>query len=148
MAKFQRLELENGAIIYLEASDREEEPSVKPGNTSPTTERELTREDLGKDDMVFEGLAYTFPRSIDTPPDTSDDRARALSVEETICQYVDFVLNAFQKVAHANVDKVKLEFGVEVGGGVGIPYIANSTAKGNIKVSVECSFPDRQKPKS
>lgn len=148
MAQFQRLELENGAVIYLEASDRDEEPAIEPRKTSPTTKGELTRGDLGKPPMNLEPLAFAFSGAIGTPPDISDDRARALSVEETICQYVDFVLNAFQKVARANVDKVKLEFGVEVGSDIGIPYIANSTAKGNIKVSVECSFPDPQQPES
>jgi hypothetical protein len=42
----------------------------------------------------------------------------------------------------ANVDKVTLEFGIEIGGETGIPYVTKGTAKSNLKMQVECSFTD------
>jgi hypothetical protein len=51
-------------------------------------------------------------------------------------------LNAFRDLAGANVDKVTLEFGIKVGGEAGIPYVTKGTAESNIKITVECSFPD------
>jgi hypothetical protein len=55
-------------------------------------------------------------------------------------------LNAFKKVAIANVDKVTLEFGIEIGGEAGVPYVTKGSAKSNLKITVECSFPDKTKP--
>ena len=45
--------------------------------------------------------------------------------------------------AIANVDKVTLEFGIELGGEAGVPYVTKGTAKSNLKITVECSFPDK-----
>ncbi|HEY9605328.1 MAG TPA: CU044_2847 family protein [Allocoleopsis sp.] len=52
--------------------------------------------------------------------------------------------------AIANVDKVTLEFGIELGGEAGVPYVTKGTAKSNLKITVECSFPENteQQPKS
>jgi len=52
-------------------------------------------------------------------------------------------LSAFKKVAIANVDKVTLEFGIELGGEAGVPYVTKGTAKSNLKITVECSFPEK-----
>ncbi|MEI6381218.1 MAG: CU044_2847 family protein [Cyanobacteriota bacterium ELA615] len=40
----------------------------------------------------------------------------------------------------SDINKVSLEFGIEVGGEPGIPYITKGTAKSNIKVTLECNF--------
>ena len=64
-------------------------------------------------------------------------------IEGTIRSYTTYTLNAFKELAGANVDKVTLEFGIEVGGQAGIPYVTQGTAKSNLKVKVECSFPEK-----
>lgn len=62
-------------------------------------------------------------------------------VEHTIKTYTQHTLNAFKDASLANVRKVTLEFGVNVSGVGGVPYIATGTAGCNIKVVVECDFP-------
>jgi len=59
--------------------------------------------------------------------------------------YTSYTLAAFKKVAVANISKVTLEFGVEIGGEVGIPYITKGTTKSNLKIQVECTFTDANK---
>ena len=63
-------------------------------------------------------------------------------LQSTIFAYTNYSLAAFKKVAMANVDKVTLEFGIEIGGETGIPYVTKGTAKSNLKIQVECSFTD------
>jgi hypothetical protein len=67
------------------------------------------------------------------------------SIQKTISDYTTSTLQAFEQVAAANVDKVSLEFGIEIGGEAGIPYITKGTAKSNLKITVECSFPEKKK---
>ena len=64
-------------------------------------------------------------------------------IENTIRAYTLISLNAFKKRAIPNVDKVTLEFGLELGGEAGIPYVTKGTAKSNLKITVECS-PSKQ----
>lgn len=58
-------------------------------------------------------------------------------------------MNAFKQmpIANANVDKVTLEFGIELGGEAGVPYVTKGTAKSNMKIAVECSFPKEEENK-
>ncbi|MGC1395706.1 MAG: CU044_2847 family protein [Coleofasciculaceae cyanobacterium] len=62
----------------------------------------------------------------------------------TFYDYTALTLNVFKKVAIANVDKVTLEFGIEVG----VPYVTKGTAKSNLKITVECSFPEKTEPQA
>jgi len=68
-------------------------------------------------------------------------------IQKTIRAYTLYTLNAFKKVAIANVDKVTLEFGIELGGEAGVPYVTKGTAKSNLKITVECSFPEQTESK-
>ncbi len=65
------------------------------------------------------------------------------SIEGTIRAYTSHTLAAFKGLSNVNVDKVSLEFGIKIGGEVGIPYVTKGTAESNLKITVECSFPDR-----
>lgn len=65
------------------------------------------------------------------------------AMQKTIRTYTAYTLNALKEVATANVDKVTLEFGVKVAGEVGVPYITKGSEECNLKITVECSFPDR-----
>lgn len=129
MTQLTALELEDGTIIYLEAKQDVEIPvSVAP--ISEETE-ELTREDLekGEKGLSKEQVLRNFKL-----------------VESTIRSYTHYTLNAFRQVANANINKVTLEFGMKVGGKAGIPYITEGTGESNLKITVECSFPDNNAP--
>jgi len=64
------------------------------------------------------------------------------AIQGTIRAYTIYTLSAFKKMAIANVNKVTLEFGIELAGEAGVPYVTKGTAKSNLKITVECSFPD------
>lgn len=64
------------------------------------------------------------------------------AIEVTIRAYTAYTLNAFKQMAIANVDKVTLEFGIKVAGEAGVPYVTKGTAESNLKITVECSFPN------
>ncbi len=64
------------------------------------------------------------------------------AIESTIRTYTNHTMRAFQDMAHGNVDKVTLEFGIRVGGEAGVPYITKGTAESNLSITVECSFKD------
>jgi Trypsin-co-occurring domain 1 len=81
-----------------------------------------------------------FPATV-TQPDFA-------AINSTIYNYTALTMNAFKKVKIANVDKVTLEFGIEVGGEAGIPYVTKGTAKSNLKITVECSFPEQTEPQT
>jgi hypothetical protein len=63
------------------------------------------------------------------------------ALETTLKTYTQGVLDAFKDLGSANVDQVKLEFGVNLAGEAGIPYITKGTAECSLKITVECSFP-------
>ncbi len=127
MTQLTALELEDGTIIYLEAKEDVEIP-LSPAPISEETE-ELTREDLekGEKGLSKEQVLRNFKL-----------------VEGTIRAYTHYTLNAFRQVANANINKVTLEFGMKVGGKAGIPYITEGTGESNLKITVECSFPDNK----
>jgi hypothetical protein len=65
------------------------------------------------------------------------------AIENVIRTYTTYTLNAFHNLAIANVDEVTLQFGVEIGGEAGIPYITKGTAKSNLNITVKCTFPPK-----
>ena len=128
MIQLTPLELEDGTIIYLEAKEDVEIPST----ATPTSEEEeeLTRKNLGKGGKGLSKAQMQHNFKV---------------VEGTIRAYTHYTLNAFRQVANANIKKVTLEFGMKVGGKAGIPYITEGTAESNLKITVECEFPDNKK---
>lgn len=130
MAHLAPIQLNDGTIIYIEASA----DSVLTETASPGTSPEVTRGDAG-------GAAkgWTSPHQI-APRVEATQRMDVM--EGTIRAYTQHTLSAFQKVANANIDKVTLEFGVKISGEAGIPYITKGSAESNLKITVECSFPE------
>lgn len=118
MSRLQRIVMEDGTEIYIEATDDVLVPS--PTNSSGETQR------VAKGIPTAEQLTKSFQ-----------------SIEATIKTYTKYTLNAFRDAAFADVKKVSLEFGVNVSGMGGVPYIASGTAGCNIKVTVECAFEER-----
>ena len=118
MAELVPIKLNEQTIIYIEASEGVE--------AVPITQEGLSEGDLEE---------YDFSRS----------QQRVLQSFEAISTYTNYALESFREVATANVDKVTLEFGIKVGGQVGVPYVTQGTAESNLKITVECSFPKEEK---
>ncbi len=126
MTKLTPLKLDDNTVIYMESQEGIELDSV---DLAVDESEEKTRGDLGKGSKgIKEDLARNFQL-----------------VEGTIRAYTDYTLNAFKKVGNANIDKVTLEFGIKVGGKAGIPYVTEGSADSNLKITVECSFPERER---
>lgn len=84
-------------------------------------------------DRTPKGLIPTVPKP-PIPPNFA-------LVENTIRSYTNHALNAFRHVAIANVEEVILQFGIEISGEAGLPYITKGTAKSNLNITVKCTFP-------
>jgi Trypsin-co-occurring domain 1 len=61
---------------------------------------------------------------------------RLLLIGEVISSFAGGVMNNLGDVAR-RPEKVKLEFGINAGGKVGIPFITEGSAETNLKVTVE-----------
>lgn len=130
MAKLTPIRLDDGTVIYIETTEDVEAPPVKLEEPAEEEEEEgLT--DYGSPEQLQKQMAQSFQ-----------------TVQKTIHAYTVYTLNAFKKVAIADVDKVTLEFGIELGGEAGVPYVTKGTAKSNLKITVECSFPKQTQQQS
>ncbi|NJP11833.1 MAG: hypothetical protein HC866_22120 [Leptolyngbyaceae cyanobacterium RU_5_1] len=121
MSQLIPIQLEDGITIYIEATENMETPLL--GTPEPT--REQTRTSKGGTDNRQRQMVPGFQK-----------------IEDTIRAYTHYALNAFKQVAIANVNKVTLEFGIQVNLEAGIPYVTKGTAESNLKITVECTFPD------
>jgi len=123
MSKVIPMELEDGTFIYIESS----EDVNAPLPNLPEEPREQGLVSKGScTDAAFEKFK---------------------SLERTIRAYTIHTLKAFKEIADDNIDKVTLEFGITVGGEAGIPYITKGTAESSLKVTVQCSFPNKETSK-
>jgi hypothetical protein len=124
----QAVQLDDGTMIYVEVR----QPVSFAADSSPEVAgAELSREDLGGDAKGLREVKDRLIGALPKPP----------SIEQTILSYTNVALNALKHVSSANVNKVTLEFGIKVGGKMGIPFVTEGTAESNLKVTVECSFP-------
>ncbi|TAF50761.1 MAG: hypothetical protein EAZ61_11990 [Oscillatoriales cyanobacterium] len=119
--KLKPLQLDDNTVIYIEASDDLDETSLDAITSADNDDEEEAA--TGK------GLKEDFQKHI-------------RDVQGVITAYTHYSLDALKKVAIANVDKVTLEFGIEIGGELGVPYITKGTTKSNLKIQVQCSFPN------
>lgn len=122
MTKLTPIILDDNTVIYIETTENVETPLVK--REEPAEDEEATTDYNLNPAQLQQQLAQNFQ-----------------DIQKTIRAYTLYTLNAFKKVAIANVDKVTLEFGIELGGEAGVPYVTKGTAKSNLKITVECSFP-------
>lgn len=122
MTQLTPLQLEDGTVIYIEATDDISAPSVstESGEERPTTF-------APSPNNVQKQVIQSFK-----------------AVEGTIRAYTTHTLNALKKVTDADIDKVTLEFGVTVGGEAGVPYVTKGTVESNLKIKVECSYPKNE----
>ena len=120
MSKLQPIQIDDNTVIYIEATDHLDAPTIV------VESEETTR--------TAKGIPSFSPR---------DQAVQSFQIiESTIKTYTQHTLNAFKDAALTEVQKVTLEFGVNVSGMGGIPYIASGTAGCNIKITVECVFKD------
>ncbi|MBW4657926.1 MAG: hypothetical protein KME15_04575 [Drouetiella hepatica Uher 2000/2452] len=123
MPKLQAVQIDEDTIIYIEAEDDIEVPVA-------IEEPEEVQRGGGKG-WESSGSVMQMARSFE-------------QIQNTIKVYTKYTLNAFKDAALADVQKVTLEFGVNVGGETGMPYIAKGTVACNVKITVECAFPQRR----
>lgn len=125
MHQLQPIQIDENTVIYMEAVETITAPTLGNGvNDSGEVQRGGAKGGLGNS---AHAMAQSFR-----------------AIETTIKTYTQFTLNAFRDAGLSEVKKVTLEFGVNVSGMGGVPYIATGTAGCNIKVTVECAFPDTQ----
>jgi hypothetical protein len=115
MAQLTPIQFEDGTTIYVEATEAVDALTVH------------TPEESGR-----------ISKGGGTPQQAVIHNFHA--IEGTIRAYTHYTLNAFKQVAIANINEVTLEFGIKIGGEMGIPYITKGTAESNLKITVKCSF--------
>ena len=125
MTKLTPIKLDDETVMYVEVTEDVDAPSVS--TEEPPQER--GRGDYGLSDDLQKQAIQSFQK-----------------IQTAIHAYTVYTLSAFKKIAIANVDKVTLEFGIELGGEAGVPYVTKGTAKSNLKITVECSFPEQTEP--
>lgn len=125
MSKLQAIQIDENTIIYVEAT----EDVVAPAVVSAEEPEEVSR---------------TGQKGLGRPNPQAQIAQSFQLIESTIKTYTKHTLNAFKDAALADVQKVTLEFGMNVSGVGGVPYIAAGTVGCNIKVTVECAFPQRR----
>lgn len=129
MPQLTPIQLEDGTIIYIEATNNVDAPPVSI-EVSPEGEEEALIDKGWDANATQKQIVQNFQ-----------------AIEGTIRAYTVYALNAFKKIPVANIDKVTLEFGIKIGGEAGIPYVTKGTAESNLKVTVECSFPNELEKK-
>ena len=121
MIQLTPIQLDDGTIIYIESNSDVDLPPTD--DEIPGDEEEEGLDDKG---ISPEKLGKQLIQ-------------HAQVIENTIRAYTIISLNAFKKHAVPDVNKVILEFGIELGGEGGVPYVTKGTVKSNLKVTVECS---------
>lgn len=135
MAQLAPIKLQDGTMIYIEASDEMVTLSDVREALPPAEPAEPTR---GEGGGASKGTNWASPHQ--TAPRLAATQ-RMSDLETTIRAYTSYTLDAFKEMGNANIEKVTLEFGVKVSGEAGIPYITKGSAEGNLRITVECSFP-------
>ncbi|WP_016952362.1 CU044_2847 family protein [Anabaena sp. PCC 7108] len=126
MTKLLPIELDSNTIIYIEANEDVDSSLVSTEVSTEEEEEALTDKGMNPQE-IRQKMIQNFQ-----------------VIQGTIRAYTVYTLNAFKQIPIANVDKITLEFGIELGGEAGIPYVTKGTAKSNMKITVECSFPENK----
>lgn len=127
MTKLTPIKLDDNTIIYIEATGDVDVPVASTEELAEEEEEGLVSKGMSPE-QIRQKMMQNF-----------------LAIQNTIRAYTVHTLNSFKQIPIANVDKVTLEFGIEMGGEAGVPYVTKGTAKSNMKITVECSFPKENK---
>lgn len=139
MSKLVEVKLEDGSTIYLQATENVEPPAQIVNPTEPP--REMTRADYGAGEKGIGDWVRSAKTYVSETPQQLASQSFQM-IDSTIRAYTSSSLNAIKQVKSANIDKVTLEFGIEIGGEAGVPYVTKGTTNCNLKITVECSFPN------
>ena len=136
MTQLQPIQIDENTIIYIEAT-----PKINTASEAPVIEE-------GEEELQPKNLTKTVKNLRDRINSQTENTQENIvktfnAVETTIKSYTNYALNAFKEGVNANVDKVTLEFGIMISGEMGIPYVTKGTAESSLKITVECSFPDK-----
>ncbi|MCC5627698.1 CU044_2847 family protein [Nostoc sphaeroides] len=96
-----------------------------------------TTQEIDEDD---DGIEYKDVRT--------DAIARMQQARQMIRSYTIYALSAFKDFNTAEIEEVRLKFGIKLGGKAGIPYITEGSAESNLEIEVKCKFPEKPKPDS
>jgi hypothetical protein len=119
MIKLTTIELEDGTQIHIQSTDTVEEIEAISTNVEPEKGRTAKSGVVKKTLVNFQAL------------------------QSTIRAYTQTILNSFHNLGDARIESVTLEFGIEIGGEAGIPYITKGNASSNVKVIVQCNLADK-----
>lgn len=141
MTQLIPVQLDDGTLIYIEAIENTMPVHTETVQVETEDEPEEQQRSGGK------GFVQDTLKTIRQGSTINSAETQALqnfkAVQGTIRAYTTYTLNAFRNMAAAEVQKVSLEFGVNVSGVSGVPYIATGTVGCNLKINVECTFPPR-----
>jgi len=107
------VEQENGEIVDLEISESDDEQSV---------DTDSDRESYGIKEDAIKNLQ---------------------EIHETIRFYTKYAIGAFKNLGEAEVEEVKLKFGLKISGEAGIPILTKASAESNFEIEVKCKFPPK-----
>lgn len=124
------VQLDDETVIYIEATDDVDIPAVSEEEPVEGEEESLV-DKSGRIVKAQKQMTQSFQ-----------------AIQGTVRAYTTHTLDAFKSITSANINKVTLEFGIELGGEASVPYVTKGTAKSNLKITVECSFPEETKQQS
>jgi hypothetical protein len=130
MTKLVPVELEDGAILYIEAQEDAETVNTPPIQLCQSEDEEQRRGGQKGIGNMGQSLHTNMAQSMNM-------------VQNTIRTYTLYSLNAFKNMGSANVDEVTLEFGINLSADAGVPYIASGKAQSNLKITVKCTYPNK-----
>jgi hypothetical protein len=133
MSQLTPIQLEDGTIIYIEASENVAVSIPQPQKKEIETPNQLdfiipTPEPA---DRIF---------GVEKLNEKLNIKEQGDKLQKTIQSYSKHIIQSFKDLALAEVSEVTLEFGVNVGGMTGIPYIVTGETSSNIKITVKCKF--------
>ncbi|MBD1876630.1 hypothetical protein H6F75_24385 [Nodosilinea sp. FACHB-131] len=102
-------------------------PPAPPSSYDPDTNRD------------YDWLPGAPTRAL--PPPIS---AQLQTIHQTIRAYTMYALGAFKNLAGAEVEDLKLSFGIKINADTGIPMLAKGSIDGDFKIEVTCKFPKNQ----
>lgn len=147
MSQLVPIQLEDGTEIYIESTeDVDVAPSVDSANGSSNGQTNGELEEVRRGQKGWGGGGSRGMVGFPSGASNGNGSSAAIAaqsfkaIEGTIRTYTTHTLSAFKNMAHGNVDKVTLQFGIRVGGEAGVPYVTKGTAESNLSITVECSF--------
>ncbi|MGB0560497.1 MAG: CU044_2847 family protein [Spirulinaceae cyanobacterium] len=120
------IQIDATTTIYVEPQeDQLASPAVAPSSEP----QEMTRESLELDAKGPKTEALTR-QAVES----------FAALQTTLRGYTKGAIASFQELGDATVEKVTLEFGVNLGGEAGVPYVTKGTAECSLKITVECNL--------